>query len=157
MAKSSTPSFITTIPLIVTSQAEAELVSRFQAGRQLYNALLNESVVRMRLVRESRHYKLAKSLPKGKVRTEAFASARKQCRYSEYDIQAYATVVANGSNWIAKKIDSNTQQKIATRAFLASEKVLIGRAKKCDLRFRHDSKAWKARQISKVFVGLMSS
>jgi len=29
------PSFITEVPLIVTSQDEAELLSRFQAGRQL--------------------------------------------------------------------------------------------------------------------------
>lgn len=52
MAKSTSLSFVTTIPLVVTSQAESELLSRFQAGRQLYNALLNESMVRMRLVQK---------------------------------------------------------------------------------------------------------
>lgn len=130
MAKSTTPSFVTTIPLVVTSQAESELLSRFQAGRQLYNALLNESMVRMRLVQKSTHYQLARTLPKGKARTSSFATARKQCRYSEYDIQAYATVVANASKWIAQKVDSNSQQKLATRAFQASEKVMFGRAKK---------------------------
>jgi hypothetical protein len=56
MTKSTTPSFITTIPLVVTSRDEAELLSRFQAGRQLYNALLNEAIVRMRLVQKSRHW-----------------------------------------------------------------------------------------------------
>ncbi|MFP5275161.1 hypothetical protein [Coleofasciculus sp.] len=94
MAKSTTPSFITTIPLVVTSQSESELLSRFQVGRQLYNALLNEAMVRMRLVQKSSQYQSAKTLPKGKARTKAFAEARKQYRYSEYDIQAYATVVA---------------------------------------------------------------
>ena len=43
MARAKTPSFITELPLVVTSQAEAEVSSRFQAGRQLDNALLNES------------------------------------------------------------------------------------------------------------------
>jgi putative transposase len=43
MTRTKTPSFITEVPLIVSSQDEAELLSRFQAGRQLYNALLNES------------------------------------------------------------------------------------------------------------------
>lgn len=138
MAKSTTPSFITTIPLVVTSLAESELLSRFQAGRQLYNALLNEAMVRMRLVQKSTHYQYAKTLPKGKARTEAFSEARKQYRYSEYDLQAYATVVANASKWIAQKVDSNTQQKLATRAFQASEKVMFGRAKK--VRFKVPSR-----------------
>lgn len=138
MRRSTSPSFITTIPLIVTSQADTELLSRFQAGRQLYNALLNESMVRMRLVQKSSHYQLAKTLPKGKARTKAFTAARKQCRYSEYDIQALATTVANASKWIALHVDSNTQQKLATRAFQASEKVIFGRAKK--VRFKIPSR-----------------
>lgn len=114
------------------------MLSRFQAGRQLYNALLNEAMVRMRLVQKSSHYQLAKTLTKGKARTEAFATARKQYRYSEYDLQAYATVVANASKWIVQKIDSNTQQKLANRAFQASEKVMFGRAKK--VRFKVPSR-----------------
>lgn len=138
MRQSTTPSFITTIPLVVNSQAESELLSRFQAGRQLYNALLNEATVRMRLVQKSTHYQYAKTLAKGKARTEAFSEARKQYRYSEYDLQAHATVVANSSKWIAQKVDSNTQQKLAARAFQASEKVMFGRAKK--VRFKVPSR-----------------
>ncbi|HBE59771.1 MAG TPA: transposase [Cyanobacteria bacterium UBA11159] len=138
MAKSTSPSFITTIPLIVTSLAESELLSRFQAGRQLYNALLNEAMVRVKLVQKSSHYQLAKTLPKGKARTEAFSKARKEYRYSEYEIQAYATVTANASLWIAQKVDSNTQQKLATRGFQSSEKVIFGRAKK--VRFKVPSR-----------------
>jgi transposase len=132
LARSKTPSFITDVPLIVDSKQEAQLLSRFETGRQLYNAVLNESVVRMELVRNSELYKAAKKVPKDqkKKRAEAFELARKACRYSEYELQAYATIVANKSKWIAQKIDSNTQQKIATRAFKASERVLFGLAKK---------------------------
>ncbi|MEW6492549.1 MAG: transposase [Cyanobacteriota bacterium] len=130
MSKSSTPNFITTIPLIVNSKQEKELRSRFQAGRQFYNAMLNEAMVRMNLVRNSALYKEAKKLPKGKKRNDGFKAARQIYRYSEYDLHAYATLVAKKSKWIAEKIDSNTQQKLATRAYQASEKVLIGRADK---------------------------
>jgi putative transposase len=130
MPKSSTPSFITTIPLIVASQDEVELLSRFQAGRQLYNALLSESMKRMQLVRGSDLYQEARKLPKGKVKSDAFKAAYQQYRYSEYDLQAYATIVANGSKWIADKVDSNTQQKLATRAFKASSRIILGFAKK---------------------------
>jgi len=115
---------------MVTSENEAELLSRFQAGRQLYNALLNESMVRMELVRSSDLFAEAKKLPKGKIRNEAFNAARKAYRYSEYDLQAYATIVSNKAGWIADKVDSNTQQTLAKLAFQASEKVMFGRAKK---------------------------
>lgn len=128
MARSKTSSFITEIALVVNSQQEKELLSRFQAGRQLYNALLNEAMVRMELVRRSDVYQSAKRLPKGKERDKAFNEARKAYRYSDYDLQAYATLVSNRAKWIAQKVDSNTQQKLATRAFSASEKVLFGRA-----------------------------
>ena len=130
MARSSTPSFITDVPLIVTSSNEAELLSRFQAGRQLLNALVDESMVRMELVRQSEVFKAAKKLPKGKARTTAFSEARAAYRYSDYDLQAYAAHIAKQSGWMADKIDAQSQQKLATRAFQASEKVLLGRAKK---------------------------
>jgi putative transposase len=128
--RATTPSFITEVPLVVTSQDEAELLSRFQAGRQLYNALLNESIVRMNLVRSSALFQEARKLPKGKIRNDAFSAARKAYRYSEYDIQAYATIASKQSQWIAQKVDANTQQTLASRAFKASEKVMFGRAKK---------------------------
>ncbi|MCV3215180.1 transposase [Plectonema radiosum NIES-515] len=134
MPRATTPSFITTIPLVVTSQNEAELLSRFQAGRQLYNALLNESMVRLNLVCCSELFQAAKKLPKGKIRNDAFDAAKKEYRYSEYDIQAYATIVSNRAKWIAQKIDSNTQQTLAKRAFQASQKVMLGRAKKVRLK-----------------------
>ncbi len=132
MARSKTASFVTEIPLIVDSKQDAELLSRFQAARQLYNACLNEAMTRMQLVRSSDAYKAAKKIPRDqkKKRFEAFTEARKAYRYSDYDLQAYATLVSNKSLWIAEKLDSNTQQTIATRAFRASEKVMFGRAKK---------------------------
>jgi putative transposase len=87
MAKSSTPGFIATIPLIVNSREESELLSRFQAGRQFYNAMLNEAMVRMNLVKNSAFYKNAKEQPKGKRRNEGFKTARQAYRFSEYDLQ----------------------------------------------------------------------
>lgn len=130
MPPRSTSTFITEIPLVVDSFQEKELLSRFQAGRQLYNALLNEAMVRMELVRDSELYQASKKLPKGKDRDKSFTEARKAYRYSDYDLQAFATIVSNNAKWIADKIDSNTQQKLATRAFKASERVLFGRAKR---------------------------
>lgn len=127
MVKSKTPSFITEIPLIIDSQQESELKSRFQAARQVYNACLNEAMVRMELVKKSEIYQTAKKLPREqkKPRSTMFSEAKTLYKYSDYDLQAYATLVSNKSKWIADKIDSNTQQTIATRAFKEARKSLF--------------------------------
>jgi putative transposase len=131
LAKSKTSTFVIELPLIVDSFQEKQLLSRFQAARQLYNACLNEAMARMNLVRNCEAYLLAKQIDRQskKARSDAFNAARRAYRYSDYDLQAYATTCGNRSKWIAQLIDSNTQQTIATRAFRASEKVLFGQAK----------------------------
>ena len=124
----------------MSSQIDKELLSRFQAGRQLYNACLNEAMMRVKLVQNSPLYQKAKTLPttikKGKKifnnpeRKKLFNEAKKQYRFSEYELHSFGTVVANQSKWIAIKIDSNTSQKLATRAFNTAKKVLLGQSKK---------------------------
>lgn len=132
MARSKTASFITEIPLVVDSKQDKELLARLQTARQLYNACLNEAMVRMNLVRTSESYQAAKKIPRDKTkeRRDAFRAAHQAYRYSDYELQAYATLVSNKSKWMADKLDSNTQQTLATRAFKTSEKVMLGRAKK---------------------------
>ena len=132
MARKTTPSFITELPLTIDSKQEKHLISRFQSARQLYNACLNESLVRMQLVRDSEPYNQAKKLNREKdkkQRKELFKTAREKARFSDYEIQSFATLTAKSSKWIAKNVDSNTQQKLATRAFKAVERILFGMAK----------------------------
>ncbi|MEO1377033.1 MAG: RNA-guided endonuclease TnpB family protein, partial [Cyanobacteria bacterium J06635_10] len=88
MARSKTPSFITELPLKVDSNQERGMLARFQAARQLYNACLNEALLRMSLVKNSEPYQQAKNMRGGdkKRRAELFAQARKQYRFSEYDL-----------------------------------------------------------------------
>jgi hypothetical protein len=119
------------LPLTVDSKQEAELLSRFQAGRQLYNACLGEAMKRVKELRASAEYQSAKRLPlKSKERSEAFSAARKQYRFTDYDLQAFATLTANCSIWMAQKIDSNSVQTLASRAFKAAVRVLFGKATK---------------------------
>ncbi len=140
MPRSKTPSFITELPIIVCSQSDRELRSRFQAGRQLYNACLGEAMTRVKLIKSSEVYKKALTTPRtiqknqeyipNPERKKLFNEAKKQYRFSEYELHSYATIVARQSKWIAVQIDSNTQQKLATRAFNAAKKVLLGQSKK---------------------------
>jgi len=61
-------------------------------------------MVWMELVRDSELYSSAKKLLKGKERDKAFAEARKTYRYSDYDLQSYATIVSNSAKWIAEYV-----------------------------------------------------
>ena len=62
MAKASTPTFVTTIPLKTDSYTQAILKKRFFAAQQQYNALLGEALKRLRLMRADSHYKQAQLL-----------------------------------------------------------------------------------------------
>lgn len=126
--RTKTPSFIVEIPLTVSDKDAGVLSSRFEAGRQLYNACLGEAMRRQKLVNQSKKYQEARSLKKGKARTVTFKEANQTYGYSEYDLHSYCTTVRN--SWIGEHIDSNTAQKLATRAFNASCRVAFGQAKK---------------------------
>jgi putative transposase len=138
MRRSQATSFITELSLVVDSKTEKKLLAKFQAGRQLYNACLYEAMVRMTSVKNSDAYGKAQKLSKGQARIAAFKDARSAYRYSEYELHSFATFTAKSAKWIAENVDSNTQQKLATRAFNASEKILLGCAKK--VRFKVPSR-----------------
>lgn len=140
MPRSANLSFVLELPLKVGSQQDAELQARFNAAMRLYNNVLGEAKARMELVRNSQAYQAAKKIPRGrkKERSDAFSKAREAYRFTDYGLQAYANKSASRSKWIAQKIDSNTQQKLATRAFKAVERILFGKAK--DIRFKVESR-----------------
>ncbi|MEM7578776.1 MAG: transposase [Cyanobacteria bacterium P01_A01_bin.80] len=132
MAKSKTPSFVTELSLKVDSKQEKELLARFQAARQLYNACLNEALVRMNLVRDFIAYQKAKKLKGGskKERQDLFNKVREQYRFSDYGLKTFATETANHSKWISNKLGAHEKQTIGTRAFKAVDKILFRQAKK---------------------------
>jgi transposase len=95
----------------------------------MYNACLGEAMRRIRLIRQSKGFTLARSLnsnnPERKV---LFKRARERYDFSEYALHSYSTQLRH--SWLGDHIDSNTAQKLATRAYKAVEKVLFGQAKK---------------------------
>ncbi|MBR8829843.1 MAG: hypothetical protein N5P05_001200 [Chroococcopsis gigantea SAG 12.99] len=131
VARTNSPSFVLELPLKVDSSSDAELLGRFQAGRQLYNACLNEALLRMERLKKSAPYQEARKLPvQSKQRSLAFSSAIRLYNFTDYDLQAFAVLNAKRSVWIAQKLDSNSIQTLATRAFRAVERILFGKAKK---------------------------
>lgn len=150
MAKASTkstPSFVCELPLVVSSKEERVLLSRLEAGRLLYNACLREAMRRVNLIRQSKDFNKARSLkPSNPERKVLFKKARERYEFSDYSIQSYGTQIRH--SWIGEHIDAHANppyppseeggqtllrfysQKLATRAYNATEKVLFGKSKR---------------------------
>jgi len=145
MGKSKTPTFILELALGTSPHDEAELNARFEAARQLYNACLDEAKRRLDLLRQSNQFKHARRMPKtvkgkrNKERTEAFKVLNTRFDFSEYSIIIYATTIRN--SWISNHIDSNTAQKLASRAFKAVQKVAFGQAKRVRFKSKNQLKS----------------
>lgn len=162
-----TDSFVCELPLVVSQQQEVILLTRLETGRQLYNACLGEAMRRLHLVKQSKDYNIARSLEiKNPQRKVLFKRARERWGFSDYEVQAYATKIRH--SWIGEHIDAHTAQKLATRAFLAAEKVMYGSAKHvrfksknqmdslegksnaAGIRWRKDAVEWSALKLPSV-------
>ena len=78
-----TPSFVCEVPLRVSRTQERTLLARLEAARQVYNACLGEARTRVRLVRQSKAFQRARTLPRDDpARKTLFAQARAQHAFS---------------------------------------------------------------------------
>jgi hypothetical protein len=102
-----------------------------EAARALYNACLGEARRRWFLVKQSRAYQHARTLPKKTPeRTEAFKVARRVQGFTEAALQQYAKECRHASHWIEEHLDAPVCQQLATRAYRAVMQVAVGRAKR---------------------------
>ena len=135
----STPTFVCEIPLHVTPPQERVLHTRFEAARQLYNALLSEALKRLRLLQQSQAYRAARRMPMDtpddKARKQqqrqhaaAFAAARRAVGFTEYALSQYATTIHH--SWIGDHVDAVMGQTLVQHAFEAVNTLALGRAKK---------------------------
>ena len=131
-----TPSFVCEVPLRVSRAQERTLLARLEAARQVYNACLGEARRRVRLVRESRAFQHARTLPRDDpARKARFREARTQHGFSEYALHAYAQQF--GHSWLGEHLDSLTIQALASRAYRAANRLLVGKARRVRFKGRH--------------------
>jgi hypothetical protein len=138
MAK--TPSFVIELPLVTNSESRHILNSRFEAGRQIYNACLGEAIKRRDLMQRSKIYRTALTMPSStgeerSARSKAFGIARAKYGFTKYSLHDYVKEIRY--SWLGKYIDSHAAQKLATRAFNAVNKTVIGDAER--VRFKRYS------------------
>jgi transposase len=132
MKRSTTPSFITEIPLVVSPTQEKILLKRLEAGRRVYNACLGEALQRAQALRRSPAYQAARAMPAGKAesperkaRSKAFTQARQAVGFGEYDLHAYAKQF--GHSYLGGHLDSLVVQAVASRAYHAVNDYLLGK------------------------------
>ncbi|HEC33467.1 MAG TPA: transposase, partial [Chloroflexi bacterium] len=125
MGRARRDSFVVEIPLRVTPSQEKRLLARLEAARQVYNACLGESLKRLASLRQSKAYRTALKMPRGKARSRAFREANAAVGFREYDLHAYAAQFNHC--WIGDHLDINTIQKLATRAFKAVQQYGFGK------------------------------
>jgi putative transposase len=160
--------FIHEIPLRTTPHDVAVLDVRLDAARQLYNACLRESLRRLDLMRESKQYQTARTLPKGKPRNVAFKAALDQHQFQEYGLHTFA-VQAKNACWIGDHLDVHVVQKIASRAFGATEQhayggrgrprfkrfgwlsSIEGKSNAAGIRWRDDHVVWSGLKLQPLF------
>ncbi len=128
-ARKRTPSFICEIPLKVSPANARVLLARLEAARQVYNACLSEAKRRVALVRQSKLFQRARALPPDDPeRKRLFAQARERFHFREYDLHIYAGKIRQ--SWIGEHLDSLTSQKLASRAYQAANRLVLGQAKR---------------------------
>src|SRR6266508_3436605 len=123
MPRTTTPSFICELPLVLVGDDERRLRIRLDCARQIYNAVLGESLSRLALLRQSRAFQAALRL-RGKERRVAFRALDVQFRLREYDLHAYATQFSR--SWLGQHLDANTIQTVASRAWNAVRQYQFG-------------------------------
>jgi len=125
MPKAQSPSFILELPLVVQPTADRIMLGRFEAGRRLYNAVLDEALKRLGLMRQSKAWQVARSAPKGKARNQAFKDCNTRFGLSEYALHSVATTHKNAAGF-ADRLGAHETQKIGTRVWKAVSEYVFG-------------------------------
>lgn len=128
-SRAKTLSFVCKVPLRVTAVQERQLLTRFEAARQLYNAVLGEALRRLRLLRQSTLYQAARrDIPRGHGLRAAFAISQKAVGFTAASLSQYATHIHH--SWIGDHVDAVIGQTLTKRAFQAANKLAWGQAQK---------------------------
>ena len=160
--------FIHELPLLANLAVIAELNVRLEAGRFLYNSMLQECLRRHKLMKESKEWQRARILTDPKKRMEIFKKIIGQRKFTEYDIHRYLTDFLRHFPF-SNRLDSQCCQKIASRAFAAVKEYslckrgrpryktinqfssLEGKSNITGIRFKNGFVEWKGLKLAVIF------
>ena len=174
--KEKQPTFVLELPLVANPHESRVLAVRFEAGRQLYNAVLGEALRRLDLMKESRYWAFARKMPTGAPKSPArqerawfFSWVAFRANFTDASLQSYATQCKNAC-WIGDHLDAHTTQKIGTRAFKAAQRYqfrtggrprfkpkwkvlesMEGKSNAACLRWREDHIEWNGLKLKAIY------
>jgi putative transposase len=119
-----TDSFVCELPLKVTPAQSKKLEKRLDAARQIYNACLGEGLVRLGLMRESRDWQRARSMPRGAERAKLLGSLAVKFKLSKSALDRVAIRCKNEA--FRDHLGPHEAQAMAYRAFQAVRQFLLG-------------------------------
>lgn len=125
--KAKTSSFILTLDLKLETYQIHILEKRFNIARQMFNACLGKLLIRYDKMKKDPRYIENCKQPKGADRNRIFRVLNQEYGLEEYKIHAFVTRMYQHFD---RHIDSNTAQKIATRAWSSFKDLLYKKAKK---------------------------
>ena len=123
-----TPTLVVELPLRVNDQQNRFLTQAFEFGRMLYNATLGTSLGRLQRMRESKAWREARDMPKGKERTKRFSELHRAWGLTENGLRTIANNhrKASGRN----DIGAHEAQCIGRTVWRALERYLFKNAGK---------------------------
>lgn len=123
MGKSKIPSYTLTLALKTSKSDIVALDKYFELSRKLYNALLDEGLRRLRLMRESKLYQQARKEDNKKL----YKELELKYAYGNFPLNTYSTSLRVNE---FKDIDANTVQALSARAIQSIDKMRFGKAQK---------------------------
>jgi putative transposase len=126
MARTPKPTFITELPVIVGLAQDATMLGRLESGRRLCNAVLSDGLKALDLMRQSKAWQAAKSMPKGKERNTAFKACNERFGFTEYALHTVATGHKNAAGF-SDRLGAHETQKIASRVFSSLQEYAFGK------------------------------
>lgn len=119
--------YVLTLKLKTNKSEIIALDKYFELSRKLYNALLSEGLIRLRLMRESKLYQQARKETNKSKKKELFKNAEEYANYGKFALNKYSTSLRVNE---FKDIDANTVQALSARVIKTIDKMRFGNAKK---------------------------
>ena len=124
--KTTTPTCILELPLVVGDEEERRLRTTFDFCRQLYNATLGTALGRLQVMRESKEWRAAREMPKGEERTQRFRDIQQQAGLTQYGVERIALKHKNAGS-LKVWIGAHECQMVARQVWSAVERFMFGR------------------------------
>lgn len=124
--KTTTPTSILELPLVVGDKEERRLRTTFDFCRQLYNATLGTALGRLQVMRESKEWRAAREMSKGKERTHCFQKIQQQAGLTQYGVEKIALKHKNAGS-LKVWIGAHECQMIAKQVWSAVERFMFGK------------------------------